>query len=91
MQRVEKGTLLGTAVPVIMFYKAIPQTVPGQQIANQPTANFVYKVYEQMKIDSTSNDSSSSEFELCLLPIRRNSVRRNMKKQVGNIPSRCHI
>ena len=30
VQRIKKGTLLGTAVPVTMVHKAIPQIVPGQ-------------------------------------------------------------
>ena len=64
VQRIKKGTLLGTAVPVTMVHKAIPQIVPGQSSETlQSNANYVCKVYEQMNLDSSSEYSSSSEFE----------------------------
>ena len=64
VQRIKKGTLLGTAVPVTMVHKAIPQIVPGQSSETQQSnANYVCKVYEQMNLDSSSEYSSSSEFE----------------------------
>ena len=31
VQRAKKGTLLGTAVPVTMVHKAIPQVMPEQE------------------------------------------------------------
>ena len=52
------------AVPVTMVHKAIPQIVPGQSNETlQSNANYVCKVYEQMNLDSSSEYSSSSEFE----------------------------
>ena len=42
VQRIKKGTLLGTAVPVTMVHKAIPQIVPGQSSETlQSNANYV--------------------------------------------------
>ena len=63
VQRIKKGTLLGTAIPVTMVHKAIPQIVPTQVTETQSSANYVCKVYEQMNLDSSSEYSSSSEFE----------------------------
>ena len=64
VQQAKKGTLLGTAVPVTMVYKAIPQVMPEQEtIPQQSSTNCVYKIYEQMSFDSSSEDNSSSEFE----------------------------
>ena len=56
---------MGTAVPVTPVHKAIPQIVPGQVTETQQSnANYVCKVYEQMNLDSSSSEySSSSEFE----------------------------
>ena len=51
MQRVKRGTLLGTATPVVPVHKAIPNVTPEQQTEKLSDANFVYKVYEQMNID----------------------------------------
>ena len=65
VQRITKGTLLGTAVPVTMVHKAIPQIVPGQvNETQQSNANYVCKVYEQMNLDSSSEYSSSSDIEI---------------------------
>ena len=48
-----------------MVHKVIPQIVPGQEtVSQQSNANYVHKVYEQMKFDSSSEHSSSSEFEI---------------------------
>ena len=64
VQRAKKGTLLGTAVPVTMVHKAIPQVMPEQEtISQQSSANCVYKINEQMNFDSSSEYSSSSDFE----------------------------
>ena len=64
VQLIKKGTLLGTAVPVTMVHKAIPQIVSGQETETQQSdANFVYKVYDQMNLDTSSEYSSSSEFD----------------------------
>ena len=57
--RAKKGTLLGTAVPVTMVHKAIPQVMSEQEtIPQQSSANCVYKIYEQMIFDSSSEYSS---------------------------------
>ena len=62
VQQIKKGTLLGTAVPVTMVHKAIPQIVPEQITETQHSnANYVCKIYEQ--VNSSSGYSSSSEFE----------------------------
>ena len=64
VQRIKRGTFLGTTVPVTMVDKAIPQMVPGQITETQQSnANYVCKIYEQMNLDSSSEYSSSSEFE----------------------------
>ena len=55
VQRIKKGTLLGTAAPVVLVHQAIPQIAPEQQTENKSAANFVYNVYEEMNIDTSSS------------------------------------
>ena len=64
VQRSKKGTLLGTAVPVTMAHMAIPQVMSEQEtLHQQSSANCVYKIYQQIIFGSSSEYSSSSEFE----------------------------
>ena len=64
VQRAKKGTLLGTAVPVTMVQNATPQVMPVQEtLPQQSSANCVYKIYEQMNFNSSSENSSSFKFE----------------------------
>ena len=53
-----------TAAPVVLVHQAIPQVAPEQQTENESAANFDYKVYEEMNIDTSSENTSSSEFEI---------------------------
>ena len=47
-----------------MVHKAIPQLNPEQKtVPQQSSASCVYKVYEQMNFDSSSEYNFSSEFE----------------------------
>ena len=63
VQRIKEGTLLGTAAPVVLVYQAIPQVAPDQQTENISAASFVYKIYEEMNINTSFEYTSSSEFE----------------------------
>ena len=66
-QRIRRGTQLGNVVPVSLVYRAIPQqSAPKHaqrtQVDNDQFA-FVNKIYEEMKYDTDSQLTSSSEFE----------------------------
>ena len=63
VQRIKEGILLGTAAPVVPFHKEIPQVAPEQQTESESAANFVYRFNDEMNIDTSSENSSSSEFE----------------------------
>ena len=54
---------MGTAAPVVLVHQAIPQVAPEQQTEKKSAANFVYKVHEEMIIDTSSEYTSSSEFK----------------------------
>ena len=66
-QRIRKGTRLGNVVPVSLIYQAIPQQSTPQPIQQTEVNNdqfaFVNKIYEEMKYDTDSQLTSSSEFE----------------------------
>ena len=65
VQSVKKGALMGTTVPVVLVYRVIAQVAHDQQTKNQSTANFL-NIYEQVNINTSSEYSSSSEFEFLL-------------------------
>ena len=47
VQRIKEGTLLGTAAPVILVHKAIPQVAPDQQTENEDAANLFIKFMKE--------------------------------------------
>ena len=78
---------MGTAVPVTMVHKVIPQIVPGQVTKTQQSnANYVCEVYEQMNLDFSSEYSSSSEFEFLSStdPSELGLSERENKKRTGS-------
>ena len=68
-QRMQKGTRLGSLVPVSLVYQAIPQRTQNQQAQVQQTEAthdqfaFVNKIYEEMNYTTDLQLPSSSEFE----------------------------
>ena len=66
-QRIRKGTQLGNVVPISLVYHAIPQqsTYPSARETNVDNDQFAFvnKIYEEMKYDTNSQLTASSEFE----------------------------
>ena len=66
-QKVECGTMLGTAAPVRLVHQAVPQCAlahKGESDEKSDSTNeFVNRVYSEMDLNSHSKCSSSSEFE----------------------------
>ena len=73
-QRVKRGTLFGTSVPVILVGEASPQSAYKHEPSSPPSTckhetdctnhvDFVCKIYGELNIDTSSNYTSSSEFE----------------------------
>ena len=62
--RVRCGVQLGTVVPVSLVYQAVPQNLSSSTTTSKETnadngrANFVYKVYSEMNL-STSSELTS--------------------------------
>ena len=82
VQRIKKGTLFGTAVPVTMVHKAIPQVVPGQEtVSQQSKANYVQKEYKQMNINSEYSSSSEFKFLSLTNPSELGLSEREIKKR----------
>ena len=82
VQRIKEGTFLGTPAPVILVHKSIPQVAREQLTENESAANFIYKIYEEMNIDTSSQYSSLSEFEFFIVyrSVRTRSIgTRNQK------------
>ena len=63
VQRIKDGTLLGTTAPVVLVHQASPQVTPEQQPGNK-SAPIFFKVYEEINIDTSSEYTSSFEFEI---------------------------
>ena len=88
-QRVRGGTHLGTMEPVSLVYRDVPQQLAGtnpKTDVDKDRVDFVCKVCVTMNLSTDSQFTSSSEIEICPLPIHTEKVFRTPKKKEAYRP-----